>query len=104
MGGVLISGTKKCLNGSHWLSWDSNHLCVKRKAEVLMRSQSLGERAGALQGGSVRYGLQARQRTCRPGTAWFRGGGGKTLEKTRQQQQEGESTTSYQAPGSLTQI
>lgn len=65
---------------------------------------SSGECAGALQGGSVCYGLQARQRTCRPETTWNRDGGGKTLEKTRQREQEGENTPYYQASGRLKMI
>lgn len=59
-----------------------------------MGSLSSGKCAGVLQGGSVRHGLQTRQWTRRPGKSWIRGGGGKTLEKTRQQEQEGESAAS----------
>lgn len=68
-----------------------------------MGSQSSGKCAGTLQGGSVRYGLQAGQRTCRPSTNCIRDGG-ETLEKTRQHEQEGESTPSEQAPGCLVKI
>lgn len=65
---------------------------------------SPGECAGALQGGSVHHGLQARQRASRPRKSWIRRDGGKTLEKTRQQEQEGESATHYKTSGCLETI
>lgn len=67
-----------------------------------MKCLSSGERAGTHQGGSVRHGLQARQWTGWCGKSWSRGCcGRKALEKTWQQEQEGESTSSEQAPGRL---
>ena len=66
-----------------------------------MGSLSLGECASALQGGSICHGLQTRQWTSQPRKSWIRDGGGQALEKTWQQEQEGESTPAYQASGCL---
>lgn len=68
---------------------------------TLSRFLSSGEREGALQGGSVHHGLQARQRTSRLWKSWSRRSSGKTLEKTRQQEQEGESEEGNETSGCL---
>lgn len=79
---------KRCLPSAGQLSKRLNKW-------ILSRFLSSGEREGALQGGPVHHGLQARERTSRPRKSWNRRGSGKTLEKTRQQEQEGESAAGY---------